>query len=408
MSPDLQRAIDRWLGGPLCFVLTLWDRLCRLLSRRLGPKAAPRRIMFIELAEIGGMVVAHPALLHTQRRFPDAELYFLTFARGQGILDLLDIIPPQRRFIIRSHPLPAFLLDTWRALAAMRRAGIDTCVNLESFARFSTMLAFLSGATRRAGFYRFFGEGRYTGDLLTHKVVYNPHIHAAQSFISLVEALAHEPDGQPMVKLPLDEVPLTVPGIGLSHEARAAMTAKLEEAHGGQVDGKKLVILNPNASDLVAARRWPDEYFVELGRDLLEDKDVLLVLTGTSAERDHAAQMAQSWNSRRVLNLAGRTSLPQLIDLYNMASLLVTNDSGPAHFASLTRLPVLVLFGPETPHIYGPLGEHVQVMYLGLACSPCVSAYNQKRTPCTDNRCLTGISPGAVLEQARSILDQSR
>jgi ADP-heptose:LPS heptosyltransferase len=70
----------------------------------------------------------------------------------------------------------------------------------------------------------------------------------------------------------------------------------------------------------------------------------------------------------------------------------------------LTELPVLVLFGPETPKIYGPLGTNVQAIYLNLACSPCVSAYNQKRSPCTDNKCMTGIKPEDVLSQAREML----
>ncbi|MFH1092413.1 MAG: glycosyltransferase family 9 protein, partial [Pseudomonadota bacterium] len=101
-----------------------------------------------------------------------------------------------------------------------------------------------------------------------------------------------------------------------------------------------------------------------------------------------------------------QTSIPELIDLYNLSDLLITNDSGPAHFASLTDIPVLVMFGPETPDIYCPLGANVRPVYKRPACSPCVSVYNQKRSPCTDNVCLKSITVEEILGMAREILSR--
>jgi ADP-heptose:LPS heptosyltransferase len=226
--------------------------------------------------------------------------------------------------------------------------------------------------------------------------------------MTLVEALAEEPDQEPRAKVALPEPPLELPVLTTSPQDAQVITGLLLAQFPGLTPGHRLVLINPNASDLVPVRRWPDQYFRELGQALLEDPRVLLVLTGTAPERDHAERLRQDLGPERVLNLAGQTTLPQLMDLYNQASLLITNDSGPAHFASLTTLPVLVLFGPETPAIYGPLGPKVRVLYRRLACSPCVSAYNQKLSPCTDNRCLKEITPAQVLQEARAILAQAR
>lgn len=400
MNPDLMRFIDRWAGVPLCFLFTMWDRLRRLFTRR-PRRPQPQRILFIELAEIGGLVVAYPSLAHARRRFPEAELYFLTFKGGQGILELMEIVPPANQIIIRPDGLLRFLGDTIAALIRLRRLQLDAVINLETYARFSTLLAYLSGAPARVGFHRFHEEGHYLGDLYTHKVIYNPHRHAAETFITLVEALGEEPDAEPRAKIPLEDVSLEVPKIQTSPQARQTVREMLRRQYPELDDEHRLVILNPNASDLVAARRWPTENFLVVARGLLQDPRVLIVLTGTAQERDHAETVRLALESPRVLNLAGLTTLAQLIDLYNQAHLLITNDSGPAHFASLTELPVLVLFGPETPRIYGPLGRNVEKIYLGLACSPCVSVYNQKRSPCTHNRCLREISPRLVLEKAR-------
>jgi ADP-heptose:LPS heptosyltransferase len=404
LQGDLMRKIDRWVGVPCCFLATCFSRLMGFRKSEPEPPGSPKKILFIELAEIGGLVVAYPALSHARKHFPEAELYFLTFSGGKGILDLMGIIEDERQIIIRPHGLFAFAADTLKAILRLRRAGVDTTLNLEPFARFSTLLAYLIGARRRVGFHRFYEEGRYVGDLITHKVIYNPHLHAARTFVELVESLEEEGGREPLLKKPIDRLPLDLPTLVSQPDAVQAVKDRLVRLFPDMTSHNCLVILNPNASDLVPVRRWPVENFLKLARGLLEDQDVLLVLTGTSEERAHTERMCKKLGSERVLNMAGMTTLKQLIDLYNVGHLLITNDSGPAHFASLTELPVLVLFGPETPKIYGPLGTNVQAIYLNLACSPCVSAYNQKRSPCTDNKCMTGIKPEDVLSQAREML----
>lgn len=134
MNSLLMRKIDRWVGVPLCWLCTLALRLWSWLGQGQPPQGAPRRIMVIELAEIGGLVVAYPALAHLRRRFSQAELYFLTFAGGQGILDLLGVIDREHQVIIRPDGLATFLGDTLAAIRRMRQLGIDATINLEALA----------------------------------------------------------------------------------------------------------------------------------------------------------------------------------------------------------------------------------------------------------------------------------
>ena len=84
-------------------------------------------------------------------------------------------------------------------------------VNLETFVRYSSLLSYLTGAARRVGFHRFTQEGLYTGDFLTHKVMYNPHIHTAHVFLDLVQALVAPPGGIPIVKRPRAGDDLSIP-----------------------------------------------------------------------------------------------------------------------------------------------------------------------------------------------------
>ena len=107
--------------------------------------------------------------------------------------------------------------------------------------------------------------------------------------------------------------------------------------------------------------------------------------------------------NERCLNFAGMTSLAELTALYAVSSFMLTNDSGPAHFASVTDMPIFVLFGPETPAIYGPLGNMTPI-YAGLACSPCVSATNHRKSACNDNVCLQVITVEQVFQILRPVL----
>ncbi len=83
---------------------------------------------------------------------------------------------------------------------------------------------------------------------------------------------------------------------------------------------------------------------------------------------------------------------------------MLSSDSGPAHFASVTELQTFVIFGPETPALYGSLGKSTS-LYAGLACSPCVSAANHRKTPCTKNICLEIISPDQVFDTLNPLLE---
>jgi hypothetical protein len=73
-----------------------------------------------------------------------------------------------------------------------------------------------------------------------------------------------------------------------------------------------------------------------------------------------------------------------------------TNDLGHGHFSSVTSLHTVVLFGPETPLLYGSFGNSIPIT-VNLACSPCVSAANHRKTPCVDNVCMNAITVGQVL-----------
>jgi len=127
--------------------------------------------------------------------------------------------------------------------------------------------------------------------------------------------------------------------------------------------------------------------------------EIHVAFTGAPAEAAAIGELARRVGSPRCLCLAGKTTLRQLLVLYTLSEVLVTNDSGPAHFATLTPIRVVTLFGPETPALFAARTPRNSVLWAGIACSPCVNAYNNRQSPCRDNRCMQGITVEQVFAE---------
>ena len=405
MNPNTMRKIDYWIGRPICFLLTLFYKLQRLVGLK-DPRTnqRPKNFLFIELAEMGSTVLAYPAMSQTRKIYPEANIYFLLFKQIRESMDIIDFIPEENIFSIDDSSIYSVVRDTAKFMWLSRWKRIDTTINLEMFARFGTILSYLSGARKRVGFHRYHQEGLYVGDLLTHRVSYNPHIHSAHSFIALIEALGAPLDQIPLVKVPVDSKSLQIPKRRSDDQAKNKIWRLLKEENADIGPNKKLVILNPNASKLITIRKWPLENYAALVQNLLKDKEVFVAITGVASEKPDADYICDRVKDPRVLNLTGKTSLRDLLDLFNLGNVLITNDSGPAHFAALTPIHIIVFFGPETPKLYKPLTDNCTVMYSNFACSPCVSAFNQRLSACNDNQCLKTIDVETVYNAAKGVL----
>jgi ADP-heptose:LPS heptosyltransferase len=239
-------------------------------------------------------------------------------------------------------------------------------------------------------------------------VIYNPHVHTWQSLMALVAALDVPTDELPLGKFPISpNEECVVPRHVSDATSRRRLEALLLQ-ESPAVAGKRLIAVNPNASKLISIRKWPLESYARLVDRLLEDPRNACVITGLPSEREDAQYILDRVKSDRLVSLTGKTTLRELIELFSLADLLVTNDSGPAHFASLTDIHVVVFFGPETPELYRPITDRCTVMYSEFACSPCVSAFNQRRSVCTNNRCLQTIPVEQVHAAITEILEKKR
>jgi len=400
MKVDTMRKIDYLAGLPLCFVAT-W--LLKLFAARRTTQ--PKNVLLIELSEMGSTILADPAMQKLKKVF-DANLHFVIFAKNKPSLDLLGTVPQANIFTIREDGLIHLALDTLKFLQWTRKRNIDTVIDLELFSRFTALLSGFCGAANQVGFYKFHTEGLYRGGMLTHRVAYNPHIHIAKNFIALVNALSAGREELPYSKTLIGDEEVALRTVSYSAEQQEGIRAKIRALYPGyDMARHQLVLINPNASELLIQRRWMPEHFVTLMQTVLARYDNALVLiTGAPSEGAEAEDLRRRVAHERCINFTGQVTLTELTILYSISKMMVTNDSGPGHFSSVTTMPTFVLFGPETPKLYGSLGNSTPI-YAGLACSPCVSAANHRKTPCSDNVCLQVIKPEFVFEQIRPVLE---
>lgn len=332
-------------------------------------KRSPRkpRVLIIRAGMLGDTIWGTTPIEAIREVYgPDTEVDLIV-KKGMGGLFTHDPRIGQT-FEIKRRKIPLFLSPT--KLAVMFRAlrhPYSLALDLETSTHFRSLFWALAARKKASG---------YT---VRHALA-NPREHAVESLRKIV-ALAVPPQ--------------------LAKRAKPSLT-KPEEIDARRMFGLDgpFICVHPSNSWLaagrVAHRSWP----VENWRDLLQNWRTWFprhtpVLIGTAAEAVISRQIAQGLP--HVVDLSGKTNLPQLMAVIAESAALISTDTGPSHMAAALGIPVVSLFGPTQSMQTGPFSDGknaVQVLSLDLACSPCV------KTPefdtCTSNVCMEDITPTQV------------
>ncbi len=379
--------LDQVLGLPLCLLAFLLHQPARLLRRRRDDLRV-RRVLVIKFLGLGSVLLATPLLRRLRERWPDARITFLTFAANAELVSRLDCV--DEVLVVPRSSVAGLLAAAPGLLGRLRRARFDLVLDLEFYSRLSNLVSWATGARRRVGF---FVRARWRGTLLTDPVYFNPTLPYGRAVLALLKPLGLD-DADPGRLL----APRLLP------DEVAASRVRLQ-ALGVPATGT-LVVVNVNASDLCEERRWPAERFARLvqrfGAEIAPvDRFVFIGAPGEQGAVREVLDLLPAAARAACLDLAGRTSLLDLVVLLQRGALLVSNDSGPLHLAAALRVPSISFYGPETPALYGPVGDKHLVFYAGHWCSPCLSVYNAKIAMCRgENECMRRIALDDVVARA--------
>ncbi len=400
MNIDFQRRVDRIAGTFICRILSLFS----IMRKDTPMHAKPRKIMVILLSEMGSLVLARPMFDHIKKKYPNASIYVFLFEQNKEVLEILKVLPQENIFTVSNSSIKQLFGDSIHVLKKMRKIGIDTVLDCELFSRVGSIYSFLSGARIRVGFHPYTQEGLFRGDFINRPVLYNPYQHISQQFITLVEAI--EPGNVPTVKRQVPIDCLKIQPMEVSRDEIDGMLRRFKNDFPN-VTGKKIVLIYPGGG-LLPIRAWPLSYYCMLAEDLIQNGFAVGII-GLKSDSEIASVISSHCRNANCIDLTGYTkTVRELMLLFHFASLLITNDGGPGHFASMTPVSTIVFYGPETPTLYGALDNKSVNFYANLSCSPCLTAYNHRNSPCDGNNlCLKSIDLKTVLKKSYEILSSA-
>lgn len=342
------------------------------------------KILILKPSSLGDVIHALPVLRMLKRHLPQAEIYWWLDAALVPLLekdpDLAGIIPFQRKGWLA----PARWPEIAASIRRMRQYKFDWAIDLQGLAR-SSLFAWLANAGLTAG-------------------LDNPREGAREGARALYDVTpARAPAGTHAVNRYLAVLPLL--GVPLQENwewlpRRPDIASQVEEKW--RPARARWVALLPGGR--WPNKRWPVQNFVESARLLRQAPDVKCVVLGSPDEQGLGETIAAAAPDQ-CLNLAGKTSLLEMIEWIRLSRLVITNDTGPMHVAAALFRPVVALFGPTNPASTGPFGQLDRVLQnTALPCVPCMTQKCHYREPLA---CLHAITPQAVFQKAAPFLQNA-
>jgi lipopolysaccharide heptosyltransferase II len=305
--------------------------------------AAEKKILMIKLGALGDLILAIPSLRMIRKRFPGSKIAILVDRKLAPLIaqsPYVDEVIPVDRSKLSELP---YLLKTARRI---RKEGFDISVDLQN-SKWTHLLAYLGGAAERYGFSRgpfkfLLNRPDHTHDTADAPVKHQFRVLSKLGVREFDEALELWSDAE--------------------SEARAKTLL------ASSANGAKRIGLVMGSSPKWATKRWPASSFLELTRRLVRELKCQIVLIGSEGDGASAADLEKE---EGVLNLIGKTTLPDLVPVVRGLDVLVTGDTAPLHIAAAAQTPVVALFGPTDPKRHMPPAKASTVLVKNLTCQPC-------------------------------------
>lgn len=398
------RFLDRYLGVLACYILSLVHSFIKFFSKKKEPKKI-EKILLIEMFEMGAAVMLIPSINYLKRKHPQAEIYCLTTSNCSILWENIKIIPSKNVIVISAKNPFLFLINLVQTVLKLWSKKFDLIIDYELFMRVPALICGSLRSHSRSGFYKYNLEGLYRGSFYTSYCSFNQNTHIAKNFLALTKSSLEKESQHPNLKQPI-----SIEEISIEPWSEFDFTSCKKEWIQKYIPNftnlSQYIAICPSVGPNLAVRNYPPSYFSKLVQILLENQNQFVIFFGTKGDAAIAQEIISKVENgkNRCIDLCGKTSFPELLRGICGSEILITNDNGPAHFATLTGTKVLALFSTDSPFVYGPLGKCL-ILYSFFHCSPCISAFNHKTTPCTDNKCLQIMDPKKVAESAQLLLN---
>ena len=389
---NVLRGLDKYAGPPLCWLLLAIRKAFgfKVGSKNVYPENEPKNILVIKYYGMGSILLASPSMQAFKAKFPKSKIAILTLTENRQICEITSWV--DEILLLDLKNVGRFLINYIELILKIRRMNFDIIVDLEFLTNFSAMTTLLIGFLNKTTLVGFNSPLRWRNAVYSFNISFDHSRHISKVFSKVFSSFCGNDFD---ISLDFEEERRNFSNLPRPAILKELLPLQLEES-GLSI---KNICVNINAGELCLNRRWPREYFVQLIRELLVAYNIRVFLLGSENDKEYVNGLVQEFpDDQRVVDTSGKLSIKELVGLYSECTLLISNDSGPLHLAFMAGLPTISFFGPETPALYGPLGENHHVLYLDLYCSPCLNIFNSKLSRCQNNICLKDISPNSVLK----------
>jgi lipopolysaccharide heptosyltransferase II len=363
---------NRWKTPRPNFLLTRYKRGVYLPSNVSAKDLQPFRILIRAGNWLGDAAMSVPAVRAIKAGRPDAHI---TIAAPAKIASMWKLVAEADEVV--SLPNKS-LLATVRSIR--RQSRFDAAILFPNSLR-TALETWLSGIPRRVG-YRGHFRSWLLNQIVPDREIPGPIEHQADRYLRMAREL----------------------GASVADKERLFSTAGAIDnrlsSTSGATEARLKIGLCPGA-EYGLAKRWLPERFAEVAAAITAQSSVQWILFGTSKDVTIGEQISNAPGGSCVNRIA-QTTLDQLIDELRECRLLLTNDTGTMHLASLLGVPVVAIFGSTEPRLTGPLGMSDTILRHQVECSPCFL----RECP-IDFRCMKAVSVQEVVVAVLSILQKS-
>lgn len=375
MNLSFVRWFDTFVGFPILKILKLFNSKNSQMPKNV------HKILISKFFGLGNVVMTLPSVKALRKKYPKAKITYVTNIQNKGVLEYVKDVDEVLYFGMKGFFNSIF--SYLRLISYIRKQKFDIAVDFEQFARAPAIFLFLSNIKYRIGFntptLKVLDRDLYT------KTVPLTRQHMVEGFSDVVGLLGLNIEK----KLPTLETDSKFTN-RIKSEVKRFRYSKIVGIHPGT---------GPNAD----VRRWPKDRFAKLCDELIEKKNSLIVFTaGSKSEVESVNDIIMLMKQKRnILNMAGKTSVHELVSLISLCDHYISSDTGPIHIAAAQNVHCIGLYGPNTPDIYGPYTNNKTIFYARLHCSPCMTNLNLKETKCKNNLCMQKISVAEVFNAVK-------
>ncbi len=358
-----------------------------------------KKILIINPFGVGDVLFTTPVINALKKKFPDSFIGYLCQKQTAPILanhplvDKLFLYTRGDLKQVRKKSYLEYVKMLFLGINKIRDEKFDLAVDLSMVSQYSLLLR-LIGVKRRFGF-----DYKGRGLFLTHKLPISGlgQKHVIEYYYDLLGLL---------------EV----------HEFNREMKFYTALADRQYADNL-LMKNNVNGNDILigiapfgggswgedaGSKQWPDERFVRLMTDLLNDYECKIIIFGAKKNKDDCANFKEVLSKKDVVNAIGMTTLGQLAALIGKCSLFISNDSGPMHIACAKGVDTVSIFGPVDENVYGPIGKTArhEIVKASIECRPCYK--NFRKPDCKNMDCLETITEDMVLDAVEKVFNAKK